>query len=180
MAIDNTPPRLRLIVTIAVIVIVTLLGLNFVFESYYAIMTDQARLEKLAPTTAKDEQRTAEAAALTSGKMPIAQAMAQLKGPRAESIEPKPSDDVGAMTGWAKLPKPAPLPVPGGGAHVLETTPMGADGGAMGADGGAMGADGGAMGADGGAMGTDGGAMAADAAAPKGPAVKDAGAHAPR
>jgi hypothetical protein len=163
MAIDNTPPRLRLIVTIAVIVIVTLLGLNFVFESYYAIMTDQARFEKLAPTTAKDEQRTAEAAALAGGKLPIDKAMAQLAGPRAAVIEPKPSDDMGAMTGWSKLPKQAPLPVPGGGAHVLETTPMDADGGAMATDGGALGAD--------------GGAHAADAAAPKGPAAKDAGAH---
>ena len=159
MAIDNTPPRLRLIVTIAVIVIVTLLGLNFVFESYYAIMTDQARFEKLAPTTAKDEQRTAEAAALAGGKMPITQAMAQLKGARAESVEPKPSEDLGAMTGWSKLPKQAPLPVLGGSAHATETTPVGADGGE--------------------AMGTDSGAPAADAAAPKGPAVKDAGAHAP-
>lgn len=166
MAIDNTPPRLRLIVTIAVIAIVTLLGLNFVFESYYAIMTDQARLEKLAPTTARDEQHTAEAAALTGGKMPIDKAMAALSGPRAAAIEPKPSEDMGAMTGWTKLPKQAPLPVPGGGAHVMETMPMDA------ADGG-----GGPSGADGGAMATDGGAHAADAAAPKGPAAKDAGAH---
>jgi len=173
MAIDNTPPRLRLIVTIAVIVVVTLLGLNFVFESYYAIMTDQARFEKLAPTTAKDEAHTAETAALAGGKMPIAAAMAQLKGARSEAIEPKPSEDLGAMTGWSKLPKQAPLPVPGGGMHVTDTTPTGADGGAMGADGGAMGVDGGE------AMATDGGVHAADAAAPKGPAVKDAGAHAP-
>lgn len=171
MAIDNTPPRLRLIVTIAVIVIVTLLGLNFVLDSYYAVMTDQARFEKLAPTTAKDEAHTAEAAALAGGKMPIDKAMAQLKGARSEAIEPKPSEDLGAMTGWSKLPKQAPLPVPGGGMHVTDTTPTGADGG--GVDGGAMATDGGA------ATATDGGVHAADAAAPKGPAVKDAGAHAP-
>jgi len=172
MAIDNTPPRLRLIVTIAVIVIVTLLGLNFVFESYYAIMTDQARFEKLAPTTAKDEQHLAETAALAGGKMPIDKAMAQLKGARSEAIEPKPSDDLGAMTGWSKLPKQAPLPVPAGGAHVMETMPMSVDGGAMSADGGA------AMNADGGAaMATDGGAHAADPGAPKGALAKDAGAH---
>jgi cell division protein FtsB len=174
MAIDNTPPRLRLIVTIAVIVIITLLGLNFVFESYYAIMTDQARFEKLAPTTAKNEQHAAETAALAGGKMPIEKAMAQLKGDRAEAIAPKPSDDLGSMTGWSKLPKQAPLPIPAVGMHVTET--MSADGGAMSADGGAMSADGGAMSADGGAMpmGADGGAHAADAGAHKG-----TGAHAP-
>ena len=159
MAIDNTPPRLRLIVTIAVIVIITLLGLNFVFESYFAIMTDQARFEKLAPTTAKNEQHAAEAAALAGGKMPIDKAMAQLKGARGEAIEPKQSEDVGAMTGWSKLPKQAPLPVPGGGAHVAESVPMLTDGGMMATDGGAMATDGGAP-------------HAADAAAPK-------GAHAP-
>ena len=169
MAIDNTPPRLRLIVTIAVIVVVTLLGLNFVFESYYAIMLDQARLEKLAPTTAKDEQQTAEAAALAGGKMPIDKAMAQLKGARSAVIEPKPSEDVGAMTGWSKLPKHAPLPVPAGGMHVTETVPTLADGGAMSADGGAA-----PTSADGGAHAADGGAHAADAAAPKG-----TGVHAP-
>ena len=151
MAIDNTPPRLRLIVTIAVIVIITLLGLNFVFESYFAIMTDQARFEKLAPTTAKNEQHAAEAAALAGGRMPIDKAMAQLKGARGEAIEPKQSEDVGAMTGWSKLPKQAPLPVPGGGAHVTESGPMLTDGGMMGTDGGMMGTDGGMMGTDGGA-----------------------------
>lgn len=163
MAIDNTPPRLRLIVTIAVIVIVTLLGLNFVFESYYAIMTDQARFEKLAPTTAKTEQHAAEAAALAGGKMPIDKAMAQLKGARGEAIEPKQSEDMGAMTGWSKLPKQAPLPVPGGGAHVIESVP-------------ALAGDGGVLHADGGA------APAAEAGAPhapNAPNAKDAGAHAP-
>ncbi len=161
MAIDNTPPRLRLIVTIAVIVIVTLLGLNFVFESYFAIMTDQARFEKLAPTTAKDDQHIAEAAALAGGKMPIDKAMAQLRGARSEAIEPKPSEDLGAMTGWSKLPKQAPLPVPGGAAHVTESVPMLTDGGSMATDGGAE------------PMAGDGGAPhAADASAPK-------GAHAP-
>ncbi|CAN5891873.1 hypothetical protein BH11MYX4_BH11MYX4_16890 [soil metagenome] len=34
MAIDNTPPRLRLIMTISVIVVITLVGLDFVFKSY--------------------------------------------------------------------------------------------------------------------------------------------------
>ena len=156
MAIDNTPPRLRLIVTIAVIVIITLLGLNFVFESYFAIMTDQARFEKLAPTTAKNEQHAAEAAALAGGKMPIDKAMAQLKSARGEAIEPKQSEDMGAMTGWSKLPKQAPLPVMGGGPHV-ESVPMLTDGGTMATDGGAE-----PMAADGGAH------HAADAAAPKG------------
>ena len=55
MAIDNTPPRLRLIVTIAIIVVITLVGLDFVFKSYYAYMSDQAVREKMAPTLDRDE-----------------------------------------------------------------------------------------------------------------------------
>jgi len=115
MAIDNTPPRLRLIGTIAVIVVITLVSLDFVFKSYYAYMTDEAQREKLAPTTDKTDQRAAEAASLAGAKLPIDQAMAQIgKGTRGDFVEPKPSDDMGAMTGWSKLPKQLPLPPSGG------------------------------------------------------------------
>jgi hypothetical protein len=47
--------------------------------------------------------------------MPIEQAMAQIgKGTRGDLVEPKPSEDMGAMTGWSKLPKQLPLPPSGG------------------------------------------------------------------
>jgi len=115
MAIDNTPPRLRLIGTIAVIAIITLISLDFVFKSYYAYMTDEAQREKLAPTTEKYDQREAEAAAFSGAKLPIDKAMAQIaKGTRGDLVEPKPSEDMGAMTGWSKLPKQLPLPPSGG------------------------------------------------------------------
>jgi hypothetical protein len=111
MAIDNTPPRLKLIVTIAVITVITLVSLDFVFRSYYATMTDDAAREKIAPTTDRDEQRKAEAASLTVAQVPIDQAKVMLvKGTRPEAITPQPSDDTGPMTGWSKLPKPLPTP----------------------------------------------------------------------
>jgi hypothetical protein len=111
MAIDNTPPRLKLIVTIAVITVITLVSLDFVFRSYYATMTDDAAREKIAPTTDRDEQRKAEAASLTGAQVPIDQAKVMLvKGTRPEAITPQPSEDTGAMTGWSKLPKPLPTP----------------------------------------------------------------------
>ena len=113
MAIDNTPPRLKLIVTIAAITVITLIGIDFVLKSYYAMMTDQAQREKLAPTTDKDELHKAETVALTSGSMPIQKAMAAVaKGERPALITPQQSDDLGPMTGWSKLPKPAPTPHP--------------------------------------------------------------------
>jgi len=175
MAIDNTPPRLRLIVTIAIIVVITLVGLDFVFKGYYAFMSDMATHEKLAPLRDKEEQTTAEKASFGGAKLPIDQAMAQIaKGARAEAIAPKPSEDMGPMTGWSKLPKAPPLPAPGGAAghdsmaHDGHDTALAAS-----ADGGAAMTDGGA------AMTADGGAATAtagDAGAPKPAAVKDAGA----
>ena len=63
MAVDNTPPRIKLIATIAVITVITLIAINFVTESYYAMMTDQAQREKLAPTRDKEDLHKAEALA---------------------------------------------------------------------------------------------------------------------
>lgn len=125
MAIDNTPPRLRLIVTIAIIVVITLVGLDFVFKSYYAYMSDEATREKLAPTRERDDSRTAEQTSLTSGKVPIEQAMAQVaKGARDVLIEPRQSDDIAPMSGWSKMPKPTPQPQ--GGAPAPPLDPHGA------------------------------------------------------
>lgn len=163
MAIDNTPPRIRLIATIATIVVITLIGLDFVFKSYFAFMTDEAKREKIAPKTALFAQIVVEHDAFAAAKIPLDQAMAQVaKGTRPELIEPKPSEDLGPMTGWSKLPKQPPLPAPSeahvpgpGDLHI----PGAADAGTPNA-------------ADGGAT--------LDAGATKGPAaVKDAGVRAP-
>jgi len=111
MATDNTPPRLKLIVTIAVITVITLIGIDFVLKSYYAMMTDAAQREKLAPTQDRDEQHKAEMAALANAALPIEKAMAEIgKGQRPAGIAPQQSEDLGPMTGWSKLPKPAPTP----------------------------------------------------------------------
>lgn len=111
MAIDNTPPRLKLIVTIAAITVVTLIGVNFALVSYFSVMTDAAQREKIAPTTEKDEQKKAEELALTKAAMPLDEAMALIaKGERPEAIAPHPSDDLGPVTGWSKMPRPAPQP----------------------------------------------------------------------
>ncbi len=163
MAIDNTPPRLKLITTIAVITVVTLISLDFVFKSYFAMMTDQAAREKLAPTRDRDELQKAEQAAFANAAIPIDQAMAQLaKGTRPELIAPQPSEDLSPMTGWTKLPKPAPTPLP-----TAPEAPAGDD---------TTTADAGAAPAT--ETATDGGApLAAEAGAPQTvPAAADAGA----
>jgi hypothetical protein len=111
MAIDNTPPRLKLIITIAAITVITLVSLDFVFRSYYGFMTDEAQRTKLAPPRDLAAHHAQEEVALKSASMPLEQAAAQLvKGSRSDIIAPKPSDDMGPLTGWSKLPKPAPTP----------------------------------------------------------------------
>lgn len=161
MAIDNTPPRLNLIVTIAAITVITLVAISFATQSYYAMMTDEARHEKIAPTRDKDDQTKAETTALTGAAVPLDQAMAQIaKGARPDAITPTASEDLGPMTGWSKLPKPAPVPQPK--TAMPADVPLVGDGGVM------LYGDGGIM------LGPDGGALFAppgDAGAPS-----DAGA----
>ena len=160
MATDNTPPRPRLIVTIAITVVTTLVGSDFVFKSYYAYMSDEAAREKMAPTRERDESRSAEQTSLTSGKVPIEQAMAQVaKGARDSFIEPRQSDDIAPMTGWSKMPKPNPHgaggPTPAGDAGTTSTgdagTTSAGDAGPGAADGGLAAGDAGAPHAEAGA-----------------------------
>lgn len=159
MATDNTPPRLKLIVTIAVITVITLIGIDFVLKSYYAMMTDEATRDKLAPTRDRDEQHKAEQAALTNAAIPVEKAMADIgKGERPAVIAPQQSEDLGPMTGWSKLPKPAPTPQP----HAPEApAPAAGDAGAAAAG-------------DAGAV-----PLAGDAGAHPAPHAADAGAHHP-
>lgn len=176
MAIDNTPPRLKLIVTIAVITVITLVAIDFVTKSYYAMMTDEAKHEKIAPTKDKDEQMKAEQTALTGAQMPLDKAMGEIaKGSRPDSISPQASDDVGPVTGWAKLPHPAPTVQHAVGGSTPTDAPMIGDGGVMlYSDGGIMlGPDGGPMMAPAG----DAGAANADAGAKKRGPVAPRGDH---
>jgi hypothetical protein len=133
MAIDNTPPKLKLIVTIGVIVVVTLVGLNFVFQSYMGYMTDMAYREKLAPTKEKEAQLAAEQAAFSNAKLPIDQAMKQVAaGMRAPEITPQQSDDTGALTGWMKNPRPLPQAnMIGGSGAAMPTAVATGDAGAV-------------------------------------------------
>ena len=131
MAIDNTPPRLKLIATIAILTITTLVFLDFALKSYYGYMTEEANQEKLAKPEDLINQRAAETTSLTNAK--VDQVMGQMgKGPRPDSVTPTQTEDMGPMTGWAKMPKPAPTPNPTHApvAPVMEIQDGGAEGGA--------------------------------------------------
>ncbi|MBL8613660.1 MAG: hypothetical protein JNL38_40345 [Myxococcales bacterium] len=141
MATDHSPPALKIIVVAAVVTVVSLIGLKFGFDSYFAFMTDEAAKEKIAPTEQLDKLKAEEQKNLTASPMPISAAMSDLaKSGRSDTagpdlIAPKPSEDLGPLTGWTKNPRkfevpPKPvapeLPVPAAGDA---GAPSAADGG---------------------------------------------------
>lgn len=132
--IDNTPPRIRLLVTLVVISVVTLVGLKFALDSYFIATTEQAVRDAQKPVSAEVvQQHELEAKAFAAAKMPIDQAAAQIaKGERA-GVEPQPSDDTGSLSGWSKLPKPVPTQL-SAASPPTETGAHAADGGAATSD----------------------------------------------
>lgn len=125
--IDNTPPRIRLLVTLVVISVVTLVGLKFALDSYFIATTEQAVRDAQKPVNTEVlQQHEQEAKAFAGAKVPLDQAVAQIaKGDRA-GVEPQPSDDTGSLSGWSKLPKPVPTelgsakPAPDAGATATD------------------------------------------------------------
>ncbi len=116
MAHDQTPPRMKLILQIAIATPLLLLGLKYVLDSYFIWMSEEALAEKMAPTTELNKLREGEKKNLTSGPMPITAAMMEISKGRSEQggpelIAPQQSDDTGALTGWSKLPRTFELPV---------------------------------------------------------------------
>jgi hypothetical protein len=107
MATDQSPPRLRLIIIIAIGTVVTLTSLKFVFESYFTDIMEDAAASKLVTPDEVNALHATEAKKLTTAPaIPIDQAMAQLasQGRLASTvITPQPSDDIAPITGWAHL-----------------------------------------------------------------------------
>lgn len=117
MATDQSPPRVGLIAALAVVTVVSLVGLKFALDSYFTFMAEEAAHEKLAAPEQLTKLRAQEDKNLTSSATPISAAIAQLsQGGRPETggpslIEPKASDDTGAMTGWSQMPRKFTIPV---------------------------------------------------------------------
>lgn len=108
MSTDNSQPRIKLIFTVIVISVTTLVGLKFVFDSYFIHETEAAQHEKLVTPEQVAKQHEIEAAAFAGAVMPIDQAMASLAKDRPAAIAPQPSEDTGALSGWARAPRPIP------------------------------------------------------------------------
>jgi len=109
MATDNSPPKIRVILTIAFSSVVILGALNFVFRSYFQMMTEEAEHSHLRPAEALIKLREGEQKNLTTGALPIDKAIAELAAKGRESdgfkdIAPQQSTDLGPMVGWIRTP----------------------------------------------------------------------------
>ena len=89
MATDNSPPKIRVILTIAFSSVVILGALNFVFRSYFQMMTEEAEHQHLRPAEALIKLREGEQKNLTTGALPIDKAIAELasKGRESEGLK---------------------------------------------------------------------------------------------
>ncbi len=108
MAFDKSGTRNRVILIVAFGTVIGLGALKFVFDSYFISMAEASAQEKLASPEALIRLREEEKKALDSAPIPIDQAMARVAAGRegaGAAIAPQPSDDLGAMKGWAQLPK---------------------------------------------------------------------------
>ena len=116
MATDNSPPRIRIILTIAFSSLVILIALNYVFRSYFLMMTEEVEHDHLAQPVELQKLRAGEQKNLSASPLPIAQAMQELatKGRTnyaayagQADITPQASNDMGPMVGWVRNPNQA-------------------------------------------------------------------------
>jgi hypothetical protein len=127
MATDQSPPRLRLIISIAVGTVVVLVSLKFVFTSYFTDIMEEAAASKLVHPDEVNALHVTEAAKLNNPPaIPIDQAMTQLASQGrlgSTLITPQPSEDIAPLTGWAHLHDvDQPLDSDGGTAAPATTT----------------------------------------------------------
>ena len=113
MATDNSPPRIRIILTTAFSSLVILVALNYVFRSYFLMMTEEVEHAHLAKPEELLKLHEGEARNLTSSPLPIAQAMQELARGRTNEalkqradVTPEQSPDLGPMVGWIRAQNP--------------------------------------------------------------------------
>lgn len=104
MATDDSQPRNRLILILAVGTLATLFALKFVFDSYFIGMMEGEAKAKQAQPEELWKLRDEEKKKLEGSPVPIAKAMSDLASKGREGsplIAPQPSDDTGPMVGWS-------------------------------------------------------------------------------
>jgi hypothetical protein len=118
MATENSPPQIRTILTVAFSSIVILGALNYVFRSYFLMMTEQVEHDHLAKPEELIKLREGEQRNLNAGPLPIAKAMQELAARGRTNyaaflseadITPEQSTDTGPLVGWIRAPNQAAL-----------------------------------------------------------------------
>lgn len=108
MAHDKTPERNNLILFYGVLSVVTLVSLGFVLRSYFTTQSEREESLQIAktPIAKRDAIKAAQLKQLESGPVPIEQAMQELAAHGRDGIpliKPEPSNNTGALEGWANL-----------------------------------------------------------------------------
>lgn len=115
---DETPPQNGIIFAAAMMSIVTLFSLKYVFDSYLDVSNQQVRRSHISESHASEvlgEYRAHAQDQLRDGQMPIADAMGQLadRGRAAfPQIRPVGDTTTGPREGWAAMPVVAGEPAP--------------------------------------------------------------------
>jgi len=115
---DETPPQNCIIFVAAVMTVITLFGLKYVFDSYLDRSETHVRREHIAESHASGvlaEYRAHAQDQLRDGPMTIGDAMTQLaeRGRGAfVQIRPVQDDNTGPREGWAAMPVVAAEPAP--------------------------------------------------------------------
>jgi hypothetical protein len=178
MATENSPPQIRIILTVAFSSVVILAALNSVFRSYYLMMTEEVEHEHLSKPEELIKLREGERKNLSSAPLPITQAMQELSSRGRTNyaayvgqadITPEASNDLGPMVGWVRAPNQAVVDAIN--AAAANPPPGGAG------DGGAPLAASSDAGVTTAAATPDGGKAAAPVPPKKGAPAKNAGAH---
>ena len=143
MATENSPPQIRTILTVAFSSVVILAALNYVFRSYFVMMTEEVEHDHLAKPAELLKLREGEQRNLSTAPLPIGQAMQELASrgrtnyqafAAQADITPQPSNDLGPMVGWVQAPNQAVIDAINAAAANPPPEPAAADAGASAAD----------------------------------------------
>ncbi len=124
---DDTPPQNGIILVSAVLVVLTLFSLKYVFDSYLDASNLAVRRAHISESRASEvlsEYRATAQDHLRGGEMPISDAMEQLatRGRSAfPQIRPVADTTTAAREGWSAMPVAAGEPAPR--AEVVEAPP---------------------------------------------------------
>jgi len=120
MAVDNSAPRIRMILLTAGVAVATLISLKFIFDSYYLAMFEEEEYQKVGSVapTALLGLRAAEQKSLATAPIPLDRAIQLVAKGRSspipempnDGITPLPSNDESSLVGWAQAPRPRPAP----------------------------------------------------------------------